>query len=107
MRCYTSPTLKYFKEKRDENIHKEPVNVQKEIAIDIRDFLENVGGSLDDSIPLLLGLTGSSLTPVKVTDKYKFDDWKGSEGVLELCDKYLHKLRALVSDGQGKGMLTS
>jgi hypothetical protein len=95
-----SPVFQYFKEKRDVNIHARPINAIKEISLVIEESMWM------DAMPPLPGLVGPSAT-VTASDKYKFADWLGPDGVLQLCEKYLRELGAFVSDGQTKGFLTA
>jgi hypothetical protein len=93
-----SVVLRYFKEKRDVNIHAQPINAIREFDL-----------AIDDSIwmgaaPPIPGHVG---WPAKVTDKYKFADWTGSEGILTLCKACLCELRAFVQDGKNRGFLTA
>jgi hypothetical protein len=92
-----SHVLQYFKEKRDVNIHKQPINAIREFEL-----------LIDDSIWMGAAppIPGHVSWPVKVTDKYKFDDWPGTEAILTLCIKYVRELRALVQDGQARGLLS-
>jgi len=99
----SSQVLKFFKEKRDINIHTEPVSAVKEIGILIEESVNVWMDSGDVAAPLLVPPPSPFTT---VTEKYKFADWPGTEGVLQLCEKYLRELRAFVSDGQTKGFLT-
>ena len=93
-----STVLQYFKEKRDVNLHAQPIDAIKEISLAIEESIWR------DAMPPLPGLVGGPVT-VTAGDKYKFADWSGSEGILTLCDAYLHELRAFVLEGQGRPML--
>jgi hypothetical protein len=92
-----SNVLKYFKKQRDVNIHTQPTSAIKQIDISL------YGSMWMGTAPPVPGLVS---WPAKVTDKYKFDDWSGSEGILELCDECLRQLRAFVQDGQARGLLS-
>jgi len=94
-----SPVFQYFKEKRDVNIHKQPIDAIKEIGLSIEESIWM------DAVPPLPGQVGWPAT-VTVNDKYKFADWSDSEGILTLCAAYLDELRALVEDGQTLGFLS-
>jgi hypothetical protein len=94
-----SPVLQYFKEKRNVNIHAQPIEAIKEISLAIEESIWM------DAMPPLPGMVGGPVT-VTASDKYKFADWSGSEGILTLCDAYLHELRAFVLDGQARGLLS-
>jgi hypothetical protein len=112
-----SPTLRFFKGKRDINIHANPVSP---IANYNATFKETLG--LSDSVSVILRDKNgnikqqySSESHSKSEDikgqatiqvKYEFDDWDGNEDVLTLCQKYLQELERLVEDGVSKGFIT-
>jgi hypothetical protein len=93
-----SSVLQYFKEKRDANIHAQPVSAIREFDLPIEDSIW-MGAA-----PPIPGHVG---WPAKVPDKYKFADWPGSEGILTLCMACLRELRGFVQDGQNRGFLTA
>jgi hypothetical protein len=111
------PILLFFKDKRDVNIHREPVRVRKDIHILIT---ENI--SISESITIVqkdehgnvIGESKSETAPPKakeeipaeITYKYMFDDWTGIEDVLGLCQRYLIELKVIVADGRKKGFLS-
>jgi len=112
-----SQVLSFFKEKRDFNVHTQPIQVNQHISIQQDDVV-----SLSDSITIRkLDLSGQlieehsfesseqpptpEITP-KITYRFTFSDWKGTEDVLDLCQKYLDELQHVVVDGQNKGFLT-
>lgn len=104
----SSQVLKFFKEKRDDNIHIKPVAAVKQIAIHIGESMLAWINTLDASATAapLLAPPSSPYTTITTIEKYKFADWLGSEGVLQLCGDYLTRLRNLVGDGQQRGFLT-
>lgn len=46
-------------------------------------------------------------TEPSVTYEYFFSDWPGSEDALDLCQKYITEIEAIVFDGVANGFLTS
>ena len=112
-----SPTLRFFKGKRDINIHANPVSP---IANYNATFKETLG--LSDSVSVILrdkngnikqqysSESHSKSEEIKgqatIQVKYEFDDWDGNEDVLTLCQKYLQELERLVEDGVSKGFIT-
>jgi hypothetical protein len=93
-----SNVLQYFKDKRDLNIHAQPISAIREFDLTIEDSIWM------GAVPPMPGHAGWS---AKVTDKYKFADWTGSEGILTLCLAYLRELRAFVQDAQNRGFLST
>jgi hypothetical protein len=104
----SSQMLSFFKGKRDDNVHFKPVTAVKEISIHIAESMLAWINTLDasDTGAPLLAPPPSPYTTVTTIEKYKFDDWPGSEGVLQMCDNYLTKLSDMVKDGQQRGLLT-
>jgi hypothetical protein len=92
-----SRVLQYFKEKRDVNIHVQPIDAIKQIDISLYDTIW-MGAA-----PPVPGHVG---WPAKISDNYRFVDWSGSEGILTLCIAYLRELRTFVQDGQNRGFLS-
>jgi hypothetical protein len=93
-----SSVLEYFKDKRNDNIHDQPIVAIKHFDLTIEDSMWT------GAVPPIPGHVG---WPAKITDKYKFTDWPGSEGILTLCIWHLRELRAFVQDGQNRGFLTA
>jgi hypothetical protein len=107
--------LTFFKEKRDINIHVEPIIPKAQHKLEYT-----------------LSLSPSLLTTLSVKDadgniiqqsfsdepeskskesavqeiRYTVADWKGSEDVLTICHKYIQELEHVVSDGVRKGVIT-
>lgn len=112
--------VSFFKDKRDINIHEEPVKVRKDTRITpgtgsisisssspivvIRDRHGNIisESKSEAELPMIK----KKEKPPEVTYRYKFDDWAGGEDVPTLCYRYLDELRTIVADGQKKGFLT-
>jgi hypothetical protein len=125
-----APDVRYLKEKRDTNIHHEPVIPQVGLMF---------SDSLSVSIPLLLSgtltdINGNSSLPVPTQNEptthtathalaststststsasasasitYRFNDWPGPEDVHTLCERYLVQIEAIVAEGQSMGFLT-
>ncbi len=114
----TSRVLKFFKKKRDINIHTEPVqpiatykmelretiHISDSISITITDKEENIiqqfSSGLSEAIPK------ESKKPEAMKIKYKFDNWVGNEDVLNLCQIYIQELEHLIKEGVNKGFIT-
>ncbi len=112
-----STVVSFFKDKRDLNIHTEPVKVRKDVNILIRETLR-----VSESIKIIKRDKNGNIIeecqsgpeppkikeeiPPEVTHKYKFDDWSGTEDIPTLCQQYLTELKNIVSDGQVRGFLS-
>lgn len=104
----SSSYIKFFKDKRDINIHKKPV---KTISLQEVSIVSTVSLSLSWEIRDKNGnLKSSSKNSQKegvIEDQdkisyrtiYIFDDWKGSEEAIELSKKYLNELDSFIKEG--------
>ncbi len=113
-----SAEIKYFKSKRDLNIHSEPVVPAPTLAV-------------VEGLAVSSGLVGITITyadgrvehgriiehekssapqvddpasPVSFT--YRFLDWTGPEDIQTLCGTYLTALEGFVSEGKARGFVT-
>jgi hypothetical protein len=112
-----SKVARFFKEKRDINIHTEPVSVRKDIHIKLSEvvnvFSDSVSIIARDPGGKTTGQFSSGSEPAAVThnepplieEEYRFDDWPGSEDVFALCQEYLDELDAVVTDGKARRLL--
>lgn len=114
--------VKYFRDKRNMNIHAKPVVPQQHINVSIGlrvpVQLPSIAIHLkvtDQNGNVIHEHSQSSPEPEhrpeptpsqSVTFFYHFDDWKGTEDVETLCDQYLAAIEAIVRDGQAKGFLS-
>ena len=113
-----SSTLKFFKCKRDFNIHVEPVHPSAHFQAT---FTEKAG--ISESISIVRRdkdgkiISEYSSEPPKAKPekpetsivqevKYKISDWTGDEDVLTLCESYIQELEKVVKDGISKGFIT-
>ncbi len=113
-----SNVVKFFKDKRDINIHKEPIPVKKKVNAT---HTESIGIS-ESIVVIRVDSEGkkiilSSISPhsperdvakeqLSIEFKYFFSDWPGSEDALDLCSKYLEELEEMVKDGIKRGLLS-
>ncbi len=115
-RISTSP-LGLFKNKRDINIHDEPIQpradhkLQATDTIHISDsisitILDKDGNIKEQDSPEPKPMPKKPKTPPVTEVKYKFKDWGGSEDVLELCQSYVQELENAIEDGVNKGFIT-
>lgn len=113
--------LKFFKEKRDNNIHISPIKSKREVALTIGGKLKSSGslsaklikgngtiidfGELKSSRDSFLEDNFKKESP-KIKYKYLFYDWSGNEDVLTLCKIYLKKLDYFIKDGIKKSFIS-
>jgi hypothetical protein len=117
-----SPVLKFFKDKRDANIHIEPIQTQAHHSLRLAGVIAPSGlvsfvvfdqdGNIKQQIyanELERKLEDNQLMPEQLPShdvKYKFSDWNGSEDVLMLCQTYIQELEQVVGDGIFKQFIT-
>lgn len=114
----SSSVLSFFRDKRDVNIHDEPVmpaqhttetltcivHLSDSISITHRDANGNV---LYQSPPEIPEPEPRAIEPPStVIIQYRFVDWAGTEDVLTLSRLYLDELRRFIDDGKRYGFLT-
>lgn len=111
-----SPVLRFFKDKRDINIHVKPLVLMQHTTL-----TEKVHVNISESLVLKMGHTDGtaetreirSAAPVVVQHSssqvevmYLFDDWQGAEDALSLSRKYLAELKSLIEVGISAGHLS-
>jgi len=116
-RISASPVLKFFKDKRDVNIHTEPIQPQAHYKLELTETIhlsESVSITITDKDGNIKKQYSSSEpepmpkepeTPAVMEIKYKFNDWVGSEDVFALCQMYVQELENIVKDGVNKGFI--
>ena len=118
-RISNSPVLKFFRDKRDTNIHKEPIHPQTHFKIghtgniypsgNISIILRDKDGNIKQqySSDKSDSKQKEPQIPAVKEIKYKFNDWGGgSEDVLTLCRMYVQELENVIKDGHNKGFIT-
>lgn len=113
-----SSTLKFFKCKRDINIHDEPVKPSAHFHDTITDTVY-ISGSISivhkDKDGKIISEYSSEPpktkpekpeTSIEQEVRYKFSDWTRDEDVLTLCESYIQELEKVVKDGISKGFIT-
>lgn len=112
--------VKFFKDKRDINIHAEPVSVQANVSIGfsetlqfsaslsvvVRDSRGNIRENRSEPSPTPPASPPAAAEPPIIKTRYVFDDWKGNEDIPSLCKRYLDELEIIVADGRANGFLT-
>ncbi|APB70965.1 hypothetical protein PPYC1_11590 [Paenibacillus polymyxa] len=125
------PILKYFKGKRNVNIHEEPVKPIQQVFLDLHSTLtvrmkETVGiqviGAdgeiLRDELSEPAEISNDSEVQVKAhlkkitpstgitsTLQYRFEDWTGDEDILEMSEQYLKNLREFIQGAILEGLI--
>lgn len=107
-----SKLLKFFRDKRDFNIHTKPISPMKEVcACEQLSITETVIIKQDNEIIFqsdnpneLKENAGESEAEVEIS--YVFEDWDGDETVLELCKRYMQKLEDTIEDGIKKDIIS-
>ena len=109
--------LRYFKDKRDLNIHTEPIRTSRHIEVSeilsvnisesVRIEITNADGTKEnrksvenpnESIPV------GAVSKAEIS--YVFTDWTGPEDVIQLSRQYLIALEAFVKSGIGSGYIS-
>jgi hypothetical protein len=112
-----SKILTFFKDKRDLNIHVEPLALRADIAVHATERIlltESLtieifeGGQLvgRHESPPAQPEPAPADEPATISTVYTFSDWVGVEDVFQLSRQYLNELKAVVADGQKRGHLT-
>ncbi len=112
-----SKILTFFKDKRDVNIHVEPVPFRADIAVHASEQIR-----LTESLTIEIFEGGrlvgrhespprqpepeSADEPATISTVYTFSDWVGGEDVFQLSRQYLNELKAIAADGMKRGYLT-
>jgi len=109
--------LAFFKDKRDINVHTQPIQVNQHTSIQLTEVMrisESIHIKKFDQTGRLIGEYSSEpsepppapeISP-KITHRFTFPEWSGTEDVLQLCYLYLNELHRVVENGQNKGFLT-
>lgn len=112
------PVIRFFKDKRDVNIHEEPIKPSAEIHAEITETI-----FLSDSVSITItdkngNISDKEIVPrpeptrkIKsdkstVNCRYLFRDWSGTEDVADLSLQYIKELKEIVSDGVTRGFIT-
>ncbi|MFW6196909.1 MAG: hypothetical protein ACOC5D_06205 [Thermoplasmatota archaeon] len=108
--------LQFFKDRRDFNIHEEPINPKEKVRItETLSLSESLTIKKDDEIIHHSDELSNSEAEknnqksqkAEVEHSYIFKEWGGKEPVLELCKKYLKELENMLEEGVKKGIISS
>lgn len=114
-----SSVLSFFKDKRDLNIHFEPITPIQHtdlVAHNTIHLTECVSVVIDGSDKTLYPSSPEVSKPQSATREteppavgktyYRFSDWQGREDIFTLSEKYLDELQRVIEDGMRNGFLT-
>jgi len=118
-----SPIVGYFKDKRDTNIHDEPIKPRADFLLKVTEPISVTYSGSDVSLEHRdkNGKLISQCSPEKPKPKpkpkkhsgsaeskttFRFNDWTGNEDVITLCERYIQELEKVVKDGVSKGYIT-
>ncbi len=111
--------LSFFKDKRDVNIHFEPitpmqytdlvahntVHLQESVLVVI-DGSNKILSSSVSEVPKPQPEARETEPPAVGKTYYRFSDWQGKEDIFVLSEKYLDELQRVIEDGVRNGFLT-
>jgi hypothetical protein len=106
-----SPILRYFKEKRDINIHAKPLKPIMNVTVYVSTARVLINSPETNSPDKGIFDVEENVVEENVIGKtsetiFIFNDWDGPENVLQLCRIYLNELIAVVQKGQIEGIIT-
>lgn len=106
--------VKYLKDKRNLNIHHEPVKPLAHFSVNSV-FTMSLSGSAtvtDKDGNIISKTEFGNPNPSENSNKtttdvvYKFDDWNGSEDVIQLCENYLSEIESFITEGISNDFIT-
>lgn len=99
--------IKYFKDIRDINIHAKPISTKRETSNSLASMLiVRTPDMSDDELAELIKQSNEVETIETVAEiRYMFDNWPGTEDVLELSDQYLKRLETFIKNAEHKGLI--
>jgi hypothetical protein len=112
----SNKVVSFFKDKRDINIHVEPLLAKRHISLELSETIhigEAVSIVVRDKEGNIKSQSISEFQPCKsaiekglISTKYSFDDWQGNEDIINICEKYLKALEIIIKNGNNDGFLT-
>jgi hypothetical protein len=113
----TSDILRFFKDKRDVNIHERPITLAKHVTVTDSAYvgisesvlvkIQRADGSTETRE--IASAPASALTAPRTSEvrvQFHFDDWQGPENVLTLSKAYLAELKAFIEAGITAGHIS-
>ncbi len=103
-----TPEIKYFRDKRNANIHVKPVvpNPHIMVSVSTHTSLSLTARDPDGNVIEERNVSSSVAQSAPASVSYHFSDWSGSDDVETLCYRYFLILETIVKDGQAKGFLS-
>ena len=109
----SSSFIKYFKDKRDTNIHFIPIKTlqrhefSKVLGLSLTATIRTINKDENEaeSISNENSSVDSNKSEYKMTMRFK--DWNGEEDILELCKKYFDELLCFLNEGVNKKYITA
>lgn len=100
--------IKFLKDKRDINIHTEPIKTQTEHLIESTATIYVSGSATvtDKNGNIISHRNFGQKAPPTNPDKtkvsiiYKFNDWPGDEDIITLCDTYIKEIEKFIDEGK-------
>lgn len=107
--------VSFLKDARDLNIHVKPVSPNARLSVYTTDHTSpcelvliatvHADGTMETQE--LSSRPSSDHVEAALRREYFFQEWSGSEDVIELCEIYLAATEMIVADGVAKGFLTA
>ena len=114
----SSEVLKFFRRKRNFNIHIAPINLRRHVksysTVMLRVYTsshikvtdKNGKAKEEREFNEKPKPHEGPKSSVKSESRYEFDDWKGLEDLITLCKVYIQELEKVIQDGISKGFIT-
>jgi hypothetical protein len=107
MTVSSSPMIQYLKDKRDTNIHIEPVSPQKNLLLKYNLTIKSsIFITKFDKDGKVVSQSHTNKSPETEQQKrssrdviYRFKDWSGSEDIITLCGLYLKEIDRFINEG--------
>ncbi len=111
-----NPIISFMKEQRNKNIHKSTVSLKHLICGETRDNLSicdfasitirRANGTVETDDVARHSTQPEPANSPEFIELFFFDDWKGREDVLTLCQKYLNLVIQMLDDGKKHRYIT-
>lgn len=110
--------LGFFKDKRDVNIHAEPIKTKKDYGVTMKatvpissslhiKLMDKNGNVIKQQhIQKDVPIKEQNTDDVTIKIKYGFTDWSGSEDIMRLSEMYLNELDKIIEDGIKQGYIS-
>lgn len=110
----SSYIIKFLRDKRNLNIHTEPVTPQAHHSVESVVHIHTYGtATVYDKDDKVVSQSKFGVPPeqapkneTKVDVVYKFKDWTGTEDVISLCTLYLREIESFIKEGINNNFIT-